>query len=316
MSSRGPNLGCWLFTFAQSRRHITKLSIARLTDASATGANEQMLSDSLVAALERGDVSAIRQALKGGMSPDERDSEWWPALKIASRAGHLEVVECLLTAGADVDGFAEVEGEDDTGDVPIDVNGMTVIEAEQAYAALDMASPLRPWREKLIDKYHDDPALTLDACEDPLTTAIVFGHGLIARVLVQAGAELSRDTCPLYLAAATGRIDLIELLLDAGAPVQPANVVESPLMAATMRGHLDAICALLAAGADVDNGDLSGHTPLMAAAAVGAMDMAQILIDAGADPERETRDGYSALTIASEQGHKELYTYLVKCIRV
>lgn len=275
-----------------------------------------MLSESFIAALERGDVAAVKRGLDEGVSPNGRDSELWPALMIASRAGHLDLVECLLAAGADVDGYAGLDDDEDTADVEIEVDGMTHFEEKQAYAALERASPLRVWREKLASKYGpDDSVLNLDACEDSLTTALVFGHGLIARTLIRAGAEVNDYTCPLILAAATGHVDSIELLLEAGAEIQPGDQAESPLLVATVRGHEDAVRALLAAGADVDVGEVSGVSPLMVIAAVGALDMARILVEAGADVQLETSDGHSALTAASEQGHRALYRYLVRSMR-
>lgn len=275
-----------------------------------------MLSDELVAVIERGDVPALRQELARGLNPDERDSEWWPALKIASRVGQLEIVECLLAAGADVDGWAEC-GDEDTGEVEIDVDGMSYFEAEQAQAALDASSPLRLWREKLAAMYmKDDPVLNLESCQDPLTTALVFGHLLVARVLIHAGATLDEDTYPMLIAAASGRTDMIEMLLQAGAPVEPRHIIHTPLFEASMRSHPDAVRALIASGAQVEAGDLSGNTPLMIAAGAGAQEVAEILVAAGADPARESKEGESALSLAAEYGHRKLHELLARSIRL
>lgn len=274
-----------------------------------------MLSHELVAIIERGDVQALKQALARGLDPDERDSEWWPALKIAARAGQLEIVECLVAAGVDVDGWAEC-GDEDTVEVEIDVDGMSFLEAEQAEAALEALSPLRPWREKLAAMYaKDDPVLNLDSCQDALTTALVFGHILVARVLIHAGATLDEDTDPMLIAAATGRADMIDMLLQAGAPIEPKHVIHTPLFEASMRNHVDAVRALVAGGAPVESGDLSGHTPLMIAAGAGAREVAEILVAAGANPARESEGGDSALSFAAEYGHRELYQFLVRAIR-
>ncbi len=56
---------------------------------------------SLHAAVESGDLSAIRAALDSGAPVNQYDSRDWTALMIAAHSGKKEAVEILLAAGAD-----------------------------------------------------------------------------------------------------------------------------------------------------------------------------------------------------------------------
>lgn len=98
----------------------------------------------------------------------------------------------------------------------------------------------------------------------------------IVKMLISAGADLTvpgiNGWSPLHLAAARGRVDAIELLLGAGAPIDQTNELEdreTPLMNAAFAGQAGAVELLLQHGADPTARTLtSGQTALDMACAV------------------------------------------------
>jgi ankyrin repeat protein len=159
--------------------------------------------------------------------------------------------------------------------------------------------------------------------ETPLMTAASYGDAEVARVLIEAGADLSATASPtaggvpggtaLRHAAVFGMTDVVDVLLAAGATdlVQAAaagNVsgllgeqTPEPDRVAALRiaaehGRLDVIDHLLAAGTPVDGVDRDGSTALHEAAWSGRADSVQHLLAKGADPaRRDTRFGGTPL---------------------
>ena len=100
----------------------------------------------------------------------------------------------------------------------------------------------------------------------------------------------------LHFAAEDGDVEEVKKLLDEG--YQPNlfdELGKTPLHYAAMRGHLDVMNVLLAAGADVNAHDerVIGDTVLGEVASNCSFEVAKILIDAGADP---TIPGWMLLT--------------------
>ena len=104
----------------------------------------------------------------------------------------------------------------------------------------------------------------------------------------------------LHFAAQDGNVGEVKRLLKEG--YQPNLFDElgnTPLHYAAMRGHLDVLHVLLAAGADVNAHDESviGNTPLGEVARTCSFEVTKILIDAGANP---TIAGWMRVTALDE----------------
>ncbi|CAE7948602.1 ZDHHC13, partial [Symbiodinium sp. KB8] len=69
---------------------------------------------------------------------------------------------------------------------------------------------------------------------------------------------------PLYCAALSGRLDLVKLLLDAGADKDQGGF-STPLVVASQKGHLDIVEYLIEAGADTQKAAEFGMTPINSA---------------------------------------------------
>ncbi|OCK74011.1 ankyrin, partial [Lepidopterella palustris CBS 459.81] len=113
----------------------------------------------------------------------------------------------------------------------------------------------------------------------------------------------------LQVAADVGNIELVQILLAAGADVNApaANYAgATSLQAAAIRGYVGIATILLDAGANTNGHAASeqGRTALEGAAEHGRIDMVQLLLNAGAElhgnGERQYRN---ALELASENGH-------------
>lgn len=118
----------------------------------------------------------------------------------------------------------------------------------------------------------------VDAPADVLRAALAAGAG--------ADLEVVCGGTVLRVALDKGRLDLVEILLSAGASPDPVDDWEStPLTSVICDNNLPAILMLLEAGADVERRDIKG-TPLYWALECPNPDCAVIntLIEAGADP--------------------------------
>jgi uncharacterized protein len=122
-------------------------------------------------------------------------------------------------------------------------------------------------------------------------------------------------TTALTWAARAGDLELVDLLLAAGATVKAANRDgATALYEASENGNAAVIERLLKAGADV-NGTflLTGETALMEASRVGRVDALKVLLDHGADVNaKETLRGTTALMWAATEGHVEAMRLLIE----
>lgn len=83
-----------------------------------------------------------------------------------------------------------------------------------------------------------------------------------ARQLLAAGAK--PDAMALIMAIQCGEAEITRWYIDAGAPVNVQYQDTTPLIHAVTSGYLEVVAVLLEAGADVSLPDASGRTPLTA----------------------------------------------------
>ena len=124
--------------------------------------------------------------------------------------------------------------------------------------------------------------------EVPVADAAQRGDLETVRTLLRDGADVNAaqgdGMTALHWAAEQGRVDLIEVLVYAGAHVEATTRLGEyrPLHLAGREGHPDAVKALLAAGAQADARSSTGVTPLHYAASSGRPEALQALLAAGA----------------------------------
>jgi ankyrin repeat protein len=234
----------------------------------------RMTAPRLARLIADGDVEAVRAAAQETprllTATVERDGQGgWTPLHVAVAEGRADVVRLLVAAGADLSARTE-HGRD-----PL-------------HTALESAPELVPLLRELGAPVDAASAAYLDDVE-ALRTELDGGAALTDPV---TGVDL------LALAAAGGAAGSARTLLDRG-----ADADGGALHAAAGSTRLELVRLLLAAGADVNRRDPdTGRSPLHAAVSAGgdrdAPEVVRELLDAGADVNATTADGASALDIS------------------
>ncbi len=229
---------------------------------------------------QRGDAASIAWLLDHGAEPGA-------AMLVAVRAGHREVVDLLLERGAPVSGFAEavVRGDEALLDRLLAASPPEerAVGAELALgsvgAADDPATRLRLARKLLAAGASpdacggaalgsavsaEDPALVellLDAGAQPylghaMSGAIAHGRMEMLRLLTARGGPLPQpvDRTWLFHAASGSSVEVLDVLLDAHAPVEVPGEAHPPLCVAlaTHDGSEEVVARLIEAGAEVE----------------------------------------------------------------
>ncbi|MCH6552518.1 MAG: ankyrin repeat domain-containing protein, partial [Planctomycetes bacterium] len=196
------------------------------------------------------------------------------ALNRAAHWGHPEMIEVLLSAGADINARARF----DTTPVHFAVR--------QSDPAIVRLLATRGANVDAMDEF----GVT------PLHDAARAGEVGLTKALLSAGADVDAadhyGSTPLHLAARTGNASTIEALLESGADATMTTSTgqATPLHLAVAAGSERAAVALLEHGADVDVRESEwGQTPLMFASAYGRLDAVKALLRHGADPAVTTR---------------------------
>ncbi|KFA69802.1 hypothetical protein S40285_02442, partial [Stachybotrys chlorohalonatus IBT 40285] len=225
------------------------------------------------------------------------------ALQAASRGGHLQIVERLLTAGADVNtttGFYR----------------LSELQEASKYEHLQAV-------EKLLTTGADGGQTAFHA-------ASRGGHLQVVDRLLAAGAKGNVAAAAKYNGRAAfqaaprdGHLQFVAQPLPAGADANAAAEYDgrTALEAASKGGHVQVVERLLAAGADVDAGaEYGGLTALQAASRSGCLQIAsegghlqvaERLVAAGADVNAVAIKGRTALWAASEGGHIQIVQRLL-----
>ena len=118
----------------------------------------------------------------------------------------------------------------------------------------------------------------------------------------------------LLVAAREGHLEIVRLLLEAGADKDAATTTDgaTALLLAAFQGHLEVVRLLLEAGADKDSATTDGATALLVADREGHLEIVRLLLEAGADKDAATTDGATALLLAAFQGHLEVVRLLLE----
>jgi uncharacterized protein len=235
----------------------------------------------LTKAVRAGDLAAVRALVKSGADVDVRSGDGSTPLLWATHGSAHEIARALITAGAAVD------AANDYGITPL------------LHASRLGDAPM----VELLLQAGADPTRAHPEGETPLLAAARSGSVPAVRLLLARGidvnaAEKFQQTTALMWAAAEGHIDVVDLLLEAGAdPNLQAHVTSltqrhnadhptggfSALMWAARNGNDALVRRLAARGADVNlkNGD--NASAAMIAMYNDRFDVAASLIELGSD---------------------------------
>jgi len=141
----------------------------------------------------------------------------------------------------------------------------------------------------------------------------------MVNALIDRGADVNaastkpewEKVMPLMAASVHGRVELMRVLLAAGARVNLGTADGgTALMLASFTGQVEAIRVLLTAGAQINQVNAKGGTALMTASGEGYMQAVKVLFAAGADPRITTHDGFTALGAAQHYNHPAVVSLL------
>ncbi|KAI3414040.1 hypothetical protein GPALN_011506 [Globodera pallida] len=143
-----------------------------------------------------------------------------------------------------------------------------------------------------------------------LHIAVYKGDKGALQTLLEAGAEPNATAAapgvppPLHLAAMSGNVEVLRVLVAHGANLQAQDFVRyTALHCATYFGHVQVVRELLEAGADPNASGGVHDRPIHIAAGKANPAMLKAFLEAGADPTLPDDEGNTALHFAAKTGH-------------
>ena len=288
----------------------------------AAGANvnavNRLNASSLYLAAKAGNAELIAILLKAGATANQELTLGETAVMTAARAGSAAGVQYLIDAGADVNAIENSREQTALMWAAAQGHVGVVSALVNAGADLDARSKERP-RLMFADATNggafDQGINELLGGFSPLLFAAREGHTDVARLLLDAGAEINgvaaNGTSPLVVAAHSGHSDMAQMLIEKGADTNLIGAGYNALHAAILRGDLDTVVALLKHGADPDTRlqkpnpvqrasedwalktPLVGATPFWIAANFREAEIMRALANGGADPMLANQEQWS-----------------------
>lgn len=265
------------------RRHLTKEGRAKNLDSGGF--------TPLLYAIRENCMGCFEILINAGADLDQTDPDGVSPLLLAVMNSRWDMAQRLMEAGADIQQWDEfgqapllaaISRRNNDGQTPFDPPNLT-----------DGISVIR----QLLERGADPNA------------------SLFLRPAKSRGGPLSRGTTPLIVAASSGDLDVMKLLLEHGARAnQPQADLQTPVsVLAGARGSTDALLEgldlLVAAGADVNVVAVHHHlqrarggSPLHYAVRAGNGAMVEALVNHGADINISDYDGLTALDYAMSRG--------------
>mmetsp|Transcript_19107 Transcript_19107/g.24718 ORF Transcript_19107/g.24718 Transcript_19107/m.24718 type:complete len:886 (-) Transcript_19107:111-2768(-) len=257
-------------------------------------------------------------------------------LSVAAAAGRVEVVEYYLMR------FGEelfVDQTSDDGSTPLlnacltgQFDTMALLlnsQADPNKARLDGVTPLIAackYGHNQVANYLAMLASVDGTCHcqdgtNSLWYASLNGMSdVVAELISQKNVSVNEgrddDCTPLLMAAGNGHLDVVRLLLSAGAdPCLPRMDGTTPLHMACRRGHEDVVELLLRHDRElVGVTDKRGQTPLHRAARGGHLKVAQSLAYIGASVNSADLAGFCPLSEAAAKGHEAVVAWLLRML--
>ncbi|XP_076812635.1 fibronectin type 3 and ankyrin repeat domains 1 protein-like [Clavelina lepadiformis] len=213
------------------------------------------------------------------------------------------------TMKADLEAISKILA---TGDVTVDVNdkiGYTPLMNAAQRGLLEVI--------ELLLEHHADVHAINSSGKNSLIVASYAGHGAVVKRLREAGAQWTccdkGGSTPLHWAIDGGNCELIQWMIDDGAPVDIKDKTSgwTPLLrCAAITGDPSVAEVLLSSGAEVDCTDIDGKTALMIASLNGYMAFVEKLVENGADVTLMSGHGKTALEMAQSFDRRTVVKYL------
>jgi ankyrin repeat protein len=288
----------------------------------------------LVRAVVAQDLITAGESLRAGADPNAKDPLGYPPLCLAAGRGQTQMVELLLTAGADPllpdtrMGASALHKAAQSGIIEVArlllEHGAFINQQAPIHGHTPLIDAVwhkrLPMVEFLLDR-DANPDIRAHGGYSAGEFQFAFGDDDFTpyREAIQHAREAraERDREPLRLAALNGDAARVREIISQGADIDRMSVDgHTPLLDAAREGHLEVVRVLLEAGADpriVDRGNMKA-TPAHKAAYMGHAEVARLLV---ADPRLELDaqgpyNGYTVLHDATWHGHLDTARVLVE----
>lgn len=246
--------------------------------------------DDIHVAVQRGSIDEVRAMLKANPrlvgSPDENGNL---PLHLAADAGNLEIVDLLLTSGADV-------------------------HAEGQYRRTALSNAMMGRHYEVVKRLIKAGAIEQpEEAQSKFSWAVRFDAEL-TRIFVAAGVDVNGrnyiDETPLHSAVSGKRPDCIEVLIKAGADVNALDQYEfTPLLRLVkydpdkedVPAIIEITRLLLRAGADPGVTDEDNWNIAHFSAWFNVPDLVEVLVEEGVDVSAPDRSGHTPLDLARKQ---------------
>ncbi|KAF4162854.1 hypothetical protein CNMCM6936_001486 [Aspergillus lentulus] len=253
------------------------------------------------------DVPLLELLLKGGAAVNNNPgTQSKPFLQIAVERHSFREVQCLLSAGANVNHRWESTSP----------GNVTALQAAVSRRNIDMV-------QLLLERGADVNApANKNGGTTALQAAVSQNHRVMTELLVHHGADVNgmpspvRGRTALQEAASSGYVQLSEYLLahgaDANAPAAHLGGVTA-LQGAAIRGKILIVMMLLQAGADVNGAPAieQGVNAIEAAAGNGRLDTLHLLLNYRPDTEEFEIKRKRAAKLAQANGHLAIGRFLL-----
>jgi ankyrin repeat protein len=229
---------------------------------------------------------------------DQQNDDGSPALNLAARWGHLEVVKLLLKKEG-----VEVNTKDNYYQTPL------------SYAVENRHLEVV---KLLLEKEGVEVNPEDIHGQTPLSYAVENGQVEVVKLLLEKeGVEVnSKDRysrTPLSCAVDSGHLEVVKLLLEKeGVEINTKDwTSRTPLSWAAENGHLEMVKLLLEKeGVEINTKDWTGCTPLSWAAENGHLEVVKLLLKEGVEINTKDWTGGTPLSWAAGNGHLEMVNLL------
>ena len=234
------------------------------------------------------------------------------ALIGACHRGNLRIAEKLLAAGADPS-LATADGRNTISEA-INAGNEALVRRLLNAGARPLASALIPpvrKRSYLLNAFSDEtgelPKEQIAKHMDFIKMALSYKPSLDIRFKLDGDIVKTKGDTLLGCAARGGDIEVVKILIAAGADVNALTIDNPPIVMAASNNHPEIVKLLIQAGADIEAVSVLGRTALATAVDRGHLECVKLLRGQGASPQRKGLGplARSAVELAREKANPE-----------